>query len=74
MHLREPLLSRVHLRGEVEVLNGKLERANLAKYMAESKLSEFDRYKAMIEVEMNELITRHKIAITEKMARAAQVC
>ena len=41
--------------------------------MAESKLSDFDRYKAVIELEMNELITRHKIAITEKMARAAQV-
>ena len=62
-----------HLRTEVEVLTGKLERANLAKSMAESKLSDFDRYKAVIELEMTELIARHKTAITEKMARAAQV-
>lgn len=62
-----------HLRSEVEVLNGKLERVNLSKSMAESKLSDFDRYKAMIELEMTELIARHKTAITEKMARAAQV-
>jgi len=65
--------SRSHLRGEVESLGGRLERANLAKSMAESKLSDFDRYKAVIELEMNEMIARHKTAITEKMARAAQV-
>ncbi len=64
---------RIHMRGEVELLTGRLERVNLAKSMAESKLSDFDRYKAVIELEMNELIARHKIAITEKMARAAQV-
>ena len=58
----------------MEVLTGKLERASLAKSMAESKLSDFDRYKAVIELEMTELIARHKTAITEKMARAAQVC
>ena len=63
-----------HLRTEVEVLTGKLERVNLAKSMAESKLSEFDRYKTMIELEINETIARHKIAISEKMVRAAQVC
>jgi hypothetical protein len=57
----------------VEVLTGKLERANLAKSMADSKLSELDRYKAMIELEMNEILARHKTAMTEKMARAVQV-
>ena len=62
------------MRTEVEVLTGKLERANLAKSMAESKLSELDRYKAMIELEMNEILARHKTAMTEKMARAVQVC
>ena len=65
---------RSHLRTEVEVLTGKLERANLAKSMADSKLSELDRYKAMIELEMNEILARHKTAMTEKMARAVQVC
>lgn len=64
---------RSHLRTEVEVLTGKLERANLAKSMADSKLSELDRYKAMIELEMNEILARHKTAMTEKMARAVQV-
>ena len=66
-------LCRSHLRTEVEVLTGKLERANLAKSMADSKLSELDRYKAMIELEMNEILARHKTAMTEKMARAVQV-
>ena len=56
------------------MLTGKLERANLAKSMADSKLSELDRYKAMIELEMNEILARHKTAMTEKMARAVQVC
>ena len=56
------------------MLTGKLERVSLSKSMAESKLSDFDRYKAMIELEMTELIARHKTAITERMARAAQVC
>ena len=66
-------MCRSHLRTEVEVLTGKLERANLAKSMADSKLSELDRYKAMIELEMNEILARHKTAMTEKMARAVQV-
>ena len=57
----------------MEVLTGKLERANLAKSMADSKLSELDRYKAMIELEMNEILARHKTAMTEKMARAVKV-
>ena len=68
-----PSVYRSHLRTEVEVLTGKLERANLAKSMADSKLSELDRYKAMIELEMNEILARHKTAMTEKMARAVQV-
>ena len=73
MHIVILDLYRSHLRTEVEVLTGKLERANLAKSMADSKLSELDRYKAMIELEMNEILARHKTAMTEKMARAVQV-
>ena len=41
--------------------------------MAESKLSDFEREKMIIELEIKELIARHKTEVTEKMARAAHV-
>lgn len=55
------------------MLTGKLEKASLAKSMAESKLSDFEREKMIIELEIKEIIARHKTDVTEKMARAAQV-
>ena len=61
------------LRVEVESLKGQLERTNLSKSMAESKLSDFEREKMIIELEIKELIARHKTEVTEKMARAAHV-
>ena len=61
------------LRVEVDSLKGQLERSNLSKSMAESKLSDFEREKMIIELEIKELIARHKTEVTEKMARAAHV-
>ncbi len=66
-------LFRSELRGEVSSLKSQLDKANLAKSVAESKLSDFDRYKSMIELEITEMLARHKTAMTEKVARSAQV-
>ena len=59
---------------EVEVLTSKLEKATLTRNMAESRLSDFEREKTIIELEIKEIIARHKTEVTEKMSRAAQVC
>ena len=61
------------LRSEVETLNGQLDKVNLARSIAESKLSDFDRYKAMIELEITEMLARHKSLMTERVARCARV-
>ena len=57
----------------MEVLTRRLEHANLSKSMAESKLSDFEREKMIIELEIKEIIARHRTEVTEKMARAARV-
>ncbi len=57
----------------MDVLTSKLEKTSLAKNMAESKLSDFEREKTIIELEIKEIIARHRTDVTEKMARAAQV-
>ncbi len=64
---------RAQLRSEVEQLNGQLDKVSLARSIAESKLSDFDRYKAMIELEITEMLSRHKSLMTERVARCAQV-
>ena len=61
------------MRSEVDSLNAQLDKVNLARSVAESKLSDFDRYKSMIELEITEMLARHKTAMTEKVARSAQV-
>lgn len=55
------------------MLNGQLDKVSLSKSIAESKLSDFDRYKAMIELEITEMLSRHKSLMTERVARCAQV-
>ena len=62
-----------HLRSEVEHLTSKLDRALLSKSLLESKLSDFEREKTMIELEIKEIIARHRTDVTEKMARASHV-
>ena len=54
-------------------MNIQLDKSNLARSLAESKLSDFDRYKSMIELEISEMLARHKHTMTEKVARGAQV-
>ena len=61
------------LKTEISYLRTQLDKANLAKSVAESKLSDFDRYKSMIELEITELLARHKTVMTERVARTAQV-
>lgn len=61
------------LKSEISSLKSQLDKANLAKSVAESKLSDFDRYKSMIELEITELLARHKTVMTERVARTAQV-
>ena len=68
-----PPLFSIQLRSEMESLNAQLDKVNLARSVAESKLSDFDRYKSMIELEITEMLARHKTAMTEKVARSAQV-
>ena len=65
--------SRMQLRSEIDSLNTQLDKTNLSKSIAESKLSDFDRYKTMIELEITEMLARHKMVMTEKVARSAQV-
>ncbi len=55
------------------MLSGQLDKVNLSKSVAESKLSDFDRYKSMIELEITEMLARHKTLMTERVARSAQV-
>ena len=61
------------LKNEVGALKSQLDKANLSKSVAESKLSDFDRYKSMIELEITEMLARHKTVMTERVARTAQV-
>lgn len=65
--------NRSQLRNEVDMLNSQLDKVNLAKSIAESKLSDFDRYKSMIELEITEMLARHKSVMTERVAKSAQV-
>lgn len=74
----QPLLSfphsRAHLSSEVEFLQTKLEKANLDKSIAEAKVADFEREKKMIELDIQEILVRHKSEVTERMSKFARVC
>ena len=61
------------LRQSLDIVNAKLEKSLLAKSMADAKIADFEREKSMIELEIKELLARHRTEVTERMARAAQV-
>ncbi|KAL5456925.1 hypothetical protein EMCRGX_G034152 [Ephydatia muelleri] len=60
------------LRQSLDIVNAKLEKSLLAKSMADAKIADFEREKSMIELEIKELLARHRTEVTERMARAAQ--
>ena len=57
----------------MEFLQTKLEKANLGRSIAESKLSDFEREKTMIELEIKEILARHRTEVTERMSKVARV-
>ena len=61
------------LRGELSDLNSKLSKALEGKAMAEARLLDFEKEKMMIELDIKEIIARHKTEVTEKMAWASKV-
>ena len=64
---------RAQLVSEAESLHKKLEKATLSKNVAESKLGDFEREKTMIELEIQEILVRHKSDVTERMSKFARV-
>ena len=54
-------------------LNTRLDKALHAKSLADAKIADFEREKGMIELEIKEMLARHRTEVTERMARAAQV-
>ena len=54
-------------------LQSKLEKMSLGRSMAESKLSDFEREKKMIELDIQEILVRHKSDVTERMSKFARV-
>ena len=68
------LHSRANLVSEVESLQNKLEEANLKKSVVEAKLAEFERQKKMIELDIQDILARHKSEVTERMSKFARVC
>jgi chromosome segregation ATPase len=71
----DPTIERemAHLTTEVEILQNKLEKSNLGKSIAESKLSDFEREKKMIELDIQEILVRHKSDVTERMSKFARL-
>ena len=61
------------LREEISELNSKLTKALEKKAAAEAKLADLERWKLMIELDIKEIIARHKMEVTEKMAWASKV-
>ena len=61
------------LRGDISELNSKLTKALEKKAAAEAKLADLERWKLMIELDIKEIIARHKMEVTEKMAWASKV-
>ena len=66
--------SRAHLSSEVEFLQTKLEKASMDKSIAEAKVADFEREKKMIELDVQEILVRHKSEVTERMSKFARVC
>lgn len=61
------------LRGDISELNSRLTKALEKKAAAEAKLADLERWKLMIELDIKEIIARHKTEVTEKMAWASKV-
>lgn len=55
-------------------LNAKLTNVMQIKEAAEAKLADFEREKMMIELDIKEIIARHKTEVTERMAWSSKVC
>ena len=45
----------------------------MARTVAESKLADFEREKKMIELDIQEILVRHKSEVTERMSKFARV-
>ena len=56
----------------MEAANLKLEAAKSSKAYMESKIADVEKERTMIELELNETISRNKTNTTEKIARLAQ--
>lgn len=67
-----PPSHRLALAAELEAANLKLEAAKSSKAYMESKLADVEKERTMIELELNETISRGKTITTEKIARLAQ--
>ena len=73
LHVYSPHLS-LRLRGDMSDLNAKLKTALEGKAVAEARLLDFEKEKMMIELDIKEIIARHKAEVTDKMAWASKVC
>ena len=65
--------SRAQLTSEVEFVQTKLDKTSIARSIAEAKLSDFEREKKMIELDIQEILVRHKSDVTERMSKFARV-
>ncbi|CAI8056927.1 Rho-associated protein kinase 2, partial [Geodia barretti] len=61
------------LKAVVDSLHKKLEKALMGKTVAESKLADFEREKKMIELDIQEILVRHKSDVTERMSKFARL-
>uniref|UniRef100_A0A1X7V8G1 non-specific serine/threonine protein kinase n=1 Tax=Amphimedon queenslandica TaxID=400682 RepID=A0A1X7V8G1_AMPQE len=61
------------LKSENSELNSKLENVTQIKAAAEAKLADFEREKMMIELDIKEIIARHKTEVTERMAWSSKM-
>ena len=57
----------------MEFLQNKLEKSSLDKSIAEAKVADFEREKKMIELDIQEILVRHKSEVTERMSKFARV-
>ena len=63
---------RLALIAELEAANLKVEAAKSTKAYMDSKLADVEKERTMLELELNETISRSKTSTTEKIARLAQ--
>jgi chromosome segregation ATPase len=61
------------LQADINALNLKLEAAKSGKTFLESKLIDVEKEKTMLELSLNETISRNKTNLTEKIARMGQL-